>query len=243
MSKNGLSESDIPGKPYGDPDSNWDEARKRRYERELRDAAERHSFVQHVLEKKGSFFPSLDEMKEDIGKPDSRTLPGLKGQIRDMKEKHRKDVQDLVDYQAETYWGEVLDATYSSEIVGWDKDTQYSHLQTITPLQQRRTELEKEELERRQRLDRQFPSSIGEYHAISNKDVRLRIARFLFAFERQHQSPAHNHQKEKMMNEFGWAFRQVKPLCDEYAKNAEFKAEVQEILKDVEVRDPRRKPS
>jgi len=48
--------------------------------------------------------------------------------------------------------------------------------------------------------------------------------------------------RDKTMSQFGWAWKQVTPLCEEYSKNEAFKSEVQEIVKQVEVpSDPRRK--
>ncbi|KZT25158.1 hypothetical protein NEOLEDRAFT_1162856 [Neolentinus lepideus HHB14362 ss-1] len=267
LGTNGFSQiNTLPAKPYGDADPHWDNAQKRKYERELRDAAEQHAFTQFVLEKKGTHFPSLSEMEEEVARPE--TIANLKEQIRQVKEQHRKDLGNLFEYQAQAYWARVTDDAMASEIETWDQDVkrlyhdlrspqgpaaatlsnqlsilQYSHLQTLLPLQQRKAELEKAEIEHRQRLDRRFPSSIAEFHAISNKDTRLRIAKFLTLHEKRDQNRVHLIEHEKMMNEFKWAWRQVEPLCQEYTKNTEFKAEIQESLKDTEVRDPRRKPS
>ncbi|TFK51973.1 hypothetical protein OE88DRAFT_1734979 [Heliocybe sulcata] len=265
--QNGFSLTDeLPDKPYGDADPRWDDAEKRKHDRELRDAAETHAFTQFLLENKGTYFPSLAEMEEEVAKPE--TIASVKEQIRQVKEQHRRDLDALFQYQAESYWGRMTDDYFASEITTWDPDVkrlyhdirshqdpastslsnelsalQHSHLQTLLPLQQRKAELEKAEVEHRQWLDRKFPKSIAEFHGISNKDIRLRIAKFLTLHEKRSLDPAAYSEYEKMMNEFKWAWRQVEPLCREYVVNANFKEEVQEVLKDTEVRDPRRKPS
>jgi len=82
-----------------------------------------------------------------------------------------------------------------------------AYLKQLLPLQKRRAELESLAEGTRRQKEAQFPGSPEEYRAIRNKDVQMRIARFL---------TADNRKQESMMNQFGWAWRQVQPLKNEY---------------------------
>ncbi|KDQ50148.1 hypothetical protein JAAARDRAFT_142389 [Jaapia argillacea MUCL 33604] len=128
----------------------------------------------------------------------------------------------------------------------------YTHLSTLLPLQSELHNLTAaersaqvlraaQEVEERRIRDAQFPMSVDEYRAMRSKEVQLRVARFLVLCNAEHNVRMMG--QEKMMGEFGWAWRQVSPLCDEYQNNPEFKAEIRDKLKEVEVRDPRRKSS
>lgn len=78
----------------------------------------------------------------------------------------------------------------------------YLHLRALNGWTKQRNALqEKEESERKTR-DAQFPQSISQYNAIPN-ELQARVARFLLADRAE---------KERMCNQFGWAYRQVKPL-------------------------------
>jgi len=46
-----------------------------------------------------------------------------------------------------------------------------------------------------------------------------------------------------MLSDHGWAWRQVKPLEDEFRDNEDFSSEIKERLRALETTDPRRKPS
>lgn len=59
-------------------------------------------------------------------------------------------------------------------------------------------------------VDFEFPQSVDDYRAKS-KDTQHRVARFL--------SLESDAQREKMLTEFGWAWRQVVPLKDEFQTN------------------------
>ena len=82
----------------------------------------------------------------------------------------------------------------------------HAHLSQELALQARIVELNKSERAT-------FPSSLREYRAIRNKDIQLRIARFLMA---------ESVGKEKMMNEFGWHWRKVYKLDEDYEHNVSF---------------------
>ncbi|TFY71289.1 hypothetical protein EVG20_g1720 [Dentipellis fragilis] len=228
-------------------------------------ALAKYDFAQHVLRNSGTYFPSLSEMKENEKVPD--TLSGVKKRINQLENQHTSDLENLFKYQGQLYMDDALhryeqydevfpaggtqqpaDAfTEARERVMEDsrrdlsrefedhvEELRMAHLHATQPLLKRRKELEAREEAERKRRDAQFPKSVDEYHTIRNKDIQVRVARYLSADKGQ---------QEKIMSEFGWAWRQVQPLLDTYNSNAEFKNEVHKILKDVEARDPRRRPN
>ena len=79
----------------------------------------------------------------------------------------------------------------------WDDATsriRYSYLQTLLPLQKKLAT-----------LSSQFPESLEAYHAMhNNHDMQLKVARFLMG----------GNMRDAMLSDFGWAWRQVKPLID-----------------------------
>jgi hypothetical protein len=96
----------------------------------------------------------------------------------------------------------------------------YTHLRRLQTLYQKRAEIEAaqrqqeaQEEEARIRQEAQFPVSIEDFRRRS-KDVQHRAARFLVLSDDARQ--------EKMLTEFGWAWRQVRPLQEEMANNVRF---------------------
>lgn len=127
----------------------------------------------------------------------------------------------------------------------------YTYLKALLPLLRRRRMLRDRENDLRKRREATFPKSIEEYRKISDREVQLRVARFLMADSLE---------QEKMMDKFGWAYRGVDPLRAAYKSNvrcyscgaplisldrsvrqAEFNAEIQELLKDIQASDPRKR--
>ena len=85
----------------------------------------------------------------------------------------------------------------------------YSYLSAFISLKRQQVELEvKEELERRQQKQ-MFPQSKGQFGSKPN-DAKIRVARFLVADPMR---------QEKMLGDFQWAWRQVKPLMDIFTKD------------------------
>lgn len=102
----------------------------------------------------------------------------------------------------------------------WEDDLalmRHTHLRHLHSLYQKRTEMENmrrqeeaQEEEARRRQEAQFPSSIEDFQRKS-KDVQHRAARFLVLDD--------DTRREKMLSEYGWAWRQVKPLLEEMSHN------------------------
>ena len=86
----------------------------------------------------------------------------------------------------------------------------YAHMCTVNALIKRRNELrDKEESERKIR-DARFPTSIAQWRATDSPDIQLRVARFLVSDKDT---------KERMLSQYGWAWRQVEPLEGDFDQN------------------------
>lgn len=85
----------------------------------------------------------------------------------------------------------------------------YSYYQELKYLRQKRKHLRGKEEDTRKIEDAQFPRNMADWRTKS-KDVRLRVARFL---------DGDSVRQDRMMSEFGWAWRQTQPLKAEYSKS------------------------
>ncbi|KAI0358299.1 hypothetical protein OH77DRAFT_1502727 [Trametes cingulata] len=220
--------------------------------RELHDAIQRRQFVEDIMELRGTFFPGLEEIKK--ANETHETSASIKERIQEKQRRHIEEVRTLYQWQAQDYYDEMLDLSQSKSYIddpaveafyksarsnfdianSFDNDLDrlnYAHLASITQLAQERQMYRMREEAEQRRRDQQFPGSIADFHAIRNKDSQVRIARFL---------TSNDIMRERMMDEFKWVWRQVAPLVNEYNRTDSFKMEVQALLRDIEVQDPRK---
>ncbi|KAG6820413.1 hypothetical protein H0H93_000659 [Arthromyces matolae] len=226
-------------------------------------ALDAHRTAQYVLTQKDRPIPTLAQMEAEL-KPD--TKESLLKRIEDLREQHLSDLQRMYVWHAEEYLDDAHDMylsldepyypngtdfhddnnpdtrdefeqfyheshRYIPQHMRWNnelEDLQHSHFQLLLPLYQELKQLEEREEEERKRREADFPASIEEYRTKS-EEVKMRVARFLMMSQES--------QQEKMLSEFGWAWRQVKPLQEEFKKNDAFKSEL--IVKMMEIKDPR----
>lgn len=216
--------------------------------------------AQYILNNQGVLPPSLQEMKDVVDQEDNIT--NVKERIKDLEKKHCNDLERLYQWQAQDYQNEAedmrvakddsqylvqgennptivssyakLDSLYKASRKGhvyqreWDGQLFYlrtAYLKQLFPLQRLLAKLEIQDAEARRK---EFPGSVREYRAIQNNDVKFRVAKFLALRDVKAQ--------EQMMAEFGWAWRQVQPLKNEYEKNGDFMVDIE-----LAVRDPTRR--
>lgn len=87
----------------------------------------------------------------------------------------------------------------------------YTHLKMLIHLYRRLNELKAQDKTTRQKRDAWFPQTPQQYHHITERDVQLRVARFL--------SSSSTTEQEKMMDEYQWPSRAVQPLVSAYKTN------------------------
>ncbi|KAI0339370.1 hypothetical protein BDW22DRAFT_1431645 [Trametopsis cervina] len=207
--------------------------------RELRDAVALHRQAEQLLDVKGSYGPSLATMKAELAAPVPATT-----RLAALKTRHETEASALLDRIAADYIADATDEYHATddaivlpELTKFHTATthipppgsstytshHYAHLQTTLALHRQRLA----EAAAQRRRDAAFPASVAAYRAES-KEVQARVARFLVAGASV---------KERMLQEFGWVYRQVRPLEEVYGSDTAFMAEVQRTARG----DPRRK--
>lgn len=83
----------------------------------------------------------------------------------------------------------------------------YTYLKMFLHLVRRRNALKTQDKAARQKRDAWFPQSTQQYYQITEREVQLRVARFLTSSTTE---------QERMMSEFGWPYRAVQPLLSAY---------------------------
>jgi hypothetical protein len=89
----------------------------------------------------------------------------------------------------------------------------YGYLKSLLPLFSQYRTLKARETRTRRQRDAWFPQSIEDYHNISERNTQLRFARFLLCSTSD---------QEKMMNDYGWAWRAVNPLISAFKTNVSY---------------------
>ncbi|KAI0326979.1 hypothetical protein GY45DRAFT_1328231 [Cubamyces sp. BRFM 1775] len=220
--------------------------------RELQAAVQRRQLAEDVMHLGGTYFPGLDAIKK--ANETQETSATMKERIKDMQKRHIDNVRTMYEWQAQDYHDEMLDlarskpgitdpgieAFYKAARTDFDITSTFddhldklnhAYLTGLMPLiRERDMYRQREEIEQRRR-DQQFPGSIQEFHAIRNKDVQIRIATFLTSDEAT---------RERMMDKFKWPWLHVAPLVDEFKNTESFRQECQSLLRNIEVRDPRK---
>ncbi|KAG6828974.1 hypothetical protein H0H87_012911 [Tephrocybe sp. NHM501043] len=207
-------------------------------------ALDAYRIAQYVLTHKKRPMPTLKQMQEELMQAD--TTETIRKRIRDVEAQHMLDMDQMDKSHAEEYLqnahemyvcldefqyrrkdnGDNIDEESRGNMekyyagsrhcipqeARWEVEMKHlrdAHLALIYPLRRELEEQERREVEERER-QKAFPRSIADYYSKSEQ-VQLRIARFLFVTDEI--------RKEKMLTEFGWASRQVKPLQEIYNKD------------------------
>ncbi|KAG2743760.1 hypothetical protein P692DRAFT_20850552 [Suillus brevipes Sb2] len=232
-------------------------------------AISRHHFAQYVLASKGSYNgPSLKDLKATPNAAPVETLATVDEKIKDLKRQHQEDIELLTAFQAAEYRQEVLSRynCLDDSMMGVDKEDlvqveylaaldelyndarpmkrfqhdmddalsqiRYGYLKSLLPLRSQHRTLKVRENHTRRQRDARFPQSIEDYHNISERNIQLRFVRFLLCSTSD---------QERMMHDYGWAWRAVNPLISAFKTNEGFKNEILEAAKDVQPSDPRRR--
>ena len=85
-----------------------------------------------------------------------------------------------------------------------------AHVDTVAPLLYKVATKQQRDEESRKRREVQFPQSAVEFNTIHDKELQQRIARFLTSDAIV---------QDKMLNEYGWGWKQVQGLKEDYSKD------------------------
>ena len=75
------------------------------------------------------------------------------------------------------------------------------------------------EAEQRRRSHANFPMTVTDFLAIRDKQHQLHICRFLMLADTIQDKDELRSKRDDIMTTYQWVWRQVTPLCEEYAKN------------------------
>ncbi|KAI0689507.1 hypothetical protein BC835DRAFT_1529186 [Cytidiella melzeri] len=224
---------------------------------ELREAVSQRVLAEQVLDIKGTYCPSPDDMvyAHEIFPEGYST-----GACDDIVTRHVEEMQRLFDIQAGDYLTEAIDG-YLSRDDGIDlpeverfyhsisdstspnrieaantfSTHKYAYLQTLLPTMRQGSVYRPSQSPKSPLLVRvrqtQFPASLVEYREMEDVSVRWCIAVFLVG-------GGDEDTKEKARSLYRWTEQQVKPLEDLYATDSAFKAEVQRDAVDLNPKAP-----
>lgn len=89
----------------------------------------------------------------------------------------------------------------------------------MIPLREKLTKVEATEAEQRRRARANFPMTVTDFLAIRDKAHQLHICQFLMLEDTVRDKGELAGKRDGIMSAYQWAWRQVTPLCEEYAKN------------------------
>ncbi|KAF9648471.1 hypothetical protein BDM02DRAFT_3187128 [Thelephora ganbajun] len=209
--------------------------------------------MERVLASRGEYV-SIEHMRQATAAADN-TSDYLRGEIARKKAIHNKDVADLIRQEHSAYYQKALDSSlaYDDLALGGERDLeklaastvrgtsisrlqtlQQSYLRAVIPLWEKLAKAESLEAEQRRRTQANFPMTVTDFRAIQDKSHQLHICQFLMLEDTVRDKGELTSKRDHMMTMYQWAWRQVTPLCEEYAKNDDFREEVHGIAKSTQ---------
>ncbi|KAJ6532765.1 hypothetical protein DFH09DRAFT_1182225 [Mycena vulgaris] len=193
----------------------------------------------YILTQRDRPISSLESMKEFLELPDD---VATKLRIEELNEQYEDDLDRLYMFQADDYIDDAEDRYYAFE-QSFEEDAEelYSlfrregcdpHLEWDYALTHTTSTYNTRKMQLETPTELEFPQSIDEYRQ-KRKETQLRVARFLLLET--------DEQREKMMSEFNWGWRQVAPLKEDFQTNTEFQGELRASIAELNVPDPRRR--
>lgn len=110
-------------------------------------------------------------------------------------------------------------STYPGTSISRLQTLQQSYLRTVIPLREKLAKVEANEAEQRRLLLSNFPMTVTDFLAIRDKAHQLHVCQFLMLEDTTPDKGELKSKREPTMSTYGWAWRQVTPLCEEYSKN------------------------
>ncbi|KAJ7793403.1 hypothetical protein B0H14DRAFT_2926924 [Mycena olivaceomarginata] len=204
---------------------------------------------QYILTQRDRPISSIESMKRFLESPDD-----IDSRIEELNEQYGDDLDRVYTAITEEYLDEAEDrySAFDEKVVHndiqalyWDLRGEHSNPEpewtyvvahTAYAYRTRMEDLTRhiKMRERNQKVaEMDFPQSIAEYR-LKPKDTQHRAARFL--------GLESDEQREKMLSEFTWAWRQVTPLKEEFEANEEFQDEIRSTIAELNsVADPRKR--
>lgn len=217
------------------------------------DPMEARIMMERVLASRGEYV-GINQMKQAIDAVEN-TSDYVRGEIARKKAIHNRDMADLIKDEHSAYDQKAIDSSlaYDDLALGGERDLeklaastfrgtsisrlqtlQQSYLRAVIPLREKLAKIEANEAEQRRRAQANFPMTVTDFLAIRDKAHQLHICQFLMLEDTTPDKGELTRKRDPIMDKYRWAWRQVTPLCEEYAKNDDFKKEVREIAKSIQ---------
>ena len=103
----------------------------------------------------------------------------------------------------------------------------------MVPLWEKQAKIQKIETEQRRRSYSKFPMTVTDFLAIRDISHQLHICQFLMLEDTFRDKDELRSKRDAMMSKYQWVWRQVTPLCDEYAKNVSFRSRQANFMPDA----------
>lgn len=89
----------------------------------------------------------------------------------------------------------------------------------MIPLREKLAKVEAAEAEQVRRARANFPMTVTDFRAIRDKTHKFHVCRFLMLEDGVGDKGELTSKRDAIMTKYQWAWRQVTPLCEEYAKD------------------------
>ncbi|KAF8217713.1 hypothetical protein K438DRAFT_1952591 [Mycena galopus ATCC 62051] len=202
---------------------------------------------QYILTQRDRPISSLDSMKKFLDSSDDVDL-----RIEEQKDQYEEDLDRLYTALTEEYLDEAEDRYYAFDekllpnndiqALYWDlrgehsnhePEWDYAVAHAEYAYRTRMEEITRHFKAREKKAVQDFPQSIEQYR-LRPKDMQHRVAHFLVLES--------DEQREKMLSEFDWAWRQITPLREQFQADEAFQDEVRATIAELNnVVDPRKR--
>jgi hypothetical protein len=110
-------------------------------------------------------------------------------------------------------------STFRGTSISRSQTLQQSYLRAVIPLREKLAKVEANEAEQRRRAQAIFPMTVTDFLAVRDKIHQYHICQFLMLEDTTPDKGELKSKRDLIMTKYQWAWRQVTPLCEEYAKN------------------------
>ena len=130
-----------------------------------------------------------------------------------------RDPSTLLPLHLIILWLQLAASTLRGTSISRVQALQQSYLRAVVPLREKLAKIRAIEAEQRRRSQANFPMTVTDFLAIRDKSHQLHICQFLMLEDTIRDKDELRSKRDTTMTTYRWVWRQVTPLCEEYAKN------------------------
>ena len=130
-------------------------------------------------------------------------------------------------------WLQLAATTFRGTSISRLQTLQQSYLRAVIPLREKLAKIQAAEAEQRRRSQANFPTTVTGFLGIRDKSHQLHICQFLMLEDTVRDRDELRSKRDAIMTTFQWVWRQVTPLCEEYAKNVSARFQQANFMRDA----------